>query len=200
MNKERKSLPLYRQTHPRSCLAASLLMVLHHFEPEKHPLTRENELRIYNKVKFKHEELYGGSYPKAVNFLLDKGYKVKLYLGGIPYDPFPTDIMKYGETLHEFIQHLNKALLKQRFHLVIEPNKYKELDKEIDSLLNQGYKIIAYLHKRWHNVVVFDKEGNYYIVLDPMRGAIKLSGSQLKKEMYSPWFFTFMAVKRDKTV
>lgn len=193
MKDEYEPLPLYKQTLPRSCLAVSLLMVLHHFEPEKYPLTKENEHKIHGRLKFKHAELYGSSYPKAVNFLLERGYRVKLYLGSIPYDPHPVDIVKYGEALHEFVEDLNRALLKQRFSLVMDPSKYKELEKEIDELLHSGHKIIACLHKRTHNVVVFDKEKEHYIVLDPIKGVLKLSGNQLRKEMHSPWFFTFIA-------
>ena len=192
----REPLPVYRQTHPRSCLAASLLMVLHHFEPKKYPLTGQKEMEIYDKIKFKHEELYGGSYSKAADFLLREGYEVRFYLGGLPYDPFPPDLVRYGETLHEFIVYLNRALQKRRFHLVIDPQGHGVLDKEIDTLLGEGYKVIVYLHRRRHNAVVFEKEGQYYRLLDPLRGMLRLSGHQLKKEMYSPWGYTLMAVRK----
>ena len=102
----------------------------------------------------------------------------------------------YGETLHEFVTHLNRALLREQFELILAPELYSRLEREIDALLVDGYKVVAYLHGHWHNAVIFTKEGGHYVVLDPKNGLLRIDGPQLRREMRAPWLFTFMAVRK----
>ena len=179
------SLNQYYQKSNVTCLAASALMVLNYYSPERFLLEESNERKIFDNIKFsKYVEYGGGCYTKLAWYALNNKFKVNMVLGGVPTMGGMNPEV-YGYLINEWLQYFNYSLKKKNFRVILNRSDPVEL---LEELLNE-YKapIIFYSHLDWHNSVFIGKDDNSYLVLDPIKGKLKLQKKVFRRKLNSPW-------------
>lgn len=184
-------MKIYRQTTEFTCGPASVLMTLHHYFPQRFALTRENELRLWQKSV--RSPLKGTSIFALASILQKEGLKTKVYVGKIKYSSlFWKKYKELGVTKEdmdlaaEITDFYYKDALKDGVVIKKTSLEFRNVErfiKESDFVilrtnmgsLKKGKKNLS------HYIIVAEKENSKYHVYDPYNGEAWLDRKVLKR-------------------
>ncbi|MBU0456566.1 MAG: peptidase C39 family protein [Nanoarchaeota archaeon] len=181
----------YFQTTPFTCAASSLLIILHHLNPEIE-LNRENEFDIWQKTT--NLPTRGSSIYALANYAKKLGLNLQIIVEKKEYE-FPDyrfyrytkeDIehAAFSSELHKKQAEENKIIIKEK-KIVIEDIK-KELMSNNILLLRINAKPIRNTKRNTSNyIVVHGYSESSFQIIDPALGALSISEEIMKESFES---------------
>jgi len=188
-------MKLYKQTTKFTCGPACALMVLNHYFPRKFFLTKDNELRIWQKTQ--RSPLRGTSQFAIAKLLKEEGLEVSVYVGRFRYrSNFWKQYKKYGITEEDitlagrienlFIEDARATAIPIHKQIL----KFSDVERFIKEddyvLLRVNIKILNPRLKNLTHYVIIDKmEDGRFHVFDPWNGENWLAREKLEEAFHA---------------
>ncbi|MBN1275638.1 peptidase C39 family protein [Candidatus Woesearchaeota archaeon] len=179
----------YRQTTPHTCAASSLLMALHHHDPDT-PLTREQEFAIWHasaNLPVRASSIYGlacvakrrGLNPRIV--LEEKEYDYPDYQAR-GYTKRDIDEAKFSSRMHHREARELGIPVEQREVTIDEVRKTLAQGKVVLLRVNAG--VLRGTKSTSKYVVAYqDEDEDTFTVIDPKHGSFEVDDRKLEEAM-----------------
>lgn len=187
----KSQVKFYKQTTRFTCGPACVLMILHYYFPQKYLLSRENELRLWQKTV--RSPLRGTSIFALASVLQKEGLKTKVYVGKIKYSSLfwqrykelgitkedidlAVEITKfyYQEALENGVGVKKTNLKFGQIDNFVQKSDFVILRTNI-AVLKKGEKNLS------HYIVIREKKGAKYHIYDPYQREFWLKRDILEK-------------------
>lgn len=182
---------LYKQTTKFTCGPACALMILHHYFPQKFPLDRENELRLW--LKSVRSPVKGTSHYAIALLLHKEDFKIKVYIGKIKFSSLfwrqykELGVTKKDMELASIIEDFYyKDAVRDGVYIKKVNLKFRDIEEFIQKsnlvILRVNMKVLnAKLKNLTHYIIVSEKRDSKFHIYDPYNGEYWLKRKKLEK-------------------